>query len=156
VKFTKRTIVGATAGAVLAAGAAYAFIALTAQGTATAAAAQVQNPTIANITVVPMLPGTSSKVSFEISNPNSFKVKVLSIKRTGAYVAAPGACQTAEINGPLSALDAAVALPAPVTLDAGQTNVAIEVPSAIGLTEASTQTCAVSFPIQVDALQQGN
>jgi hypothetical protein len=154
VKFTKRTIAGAIVGAVLAGGAAYAFISVTGVGSASASAHDVLDLTVTSVTIDPMLPGASSKVDIVVANPNTFPVTLTGVARSGApVIPSGGTCQLGKLNGTLSTANAQVALNQ--TLAAGG-SVTVTVPAtdnAIGLDSTATAACAVGFPVKVTALQ---
>lgn len=136
--------------------AAYAFITLTATGSASSAAATVKQPTVADIVVDPMLPGTTRKVSFKLSNPNDFPIKVTTIQRsTPAVVAGGGNCDAAQLTGPLSTATV-MPVPAEPIIVAGASNIQFEVPGALGLADTATGACTATFSLTVTALQQGN
>jgi hypothetical protein len=79
-KFTKRTIAGAIAGAVLAGGAAFAAVTLWGSGDASVAATKSQGIVVDNVKLTKSLvPGSTAGATGDAYNPNDFKVKVTGI-----------------------------------------------------------------------------
>jgi hypothetical protein len=151
----KAAIALAAGAAVIAtAGGAWAFISMNTTGSASAAAAQVNPLTVSDIVVVPMLPGTIRSITFKLTNPNNFPVKVTGIKRSSpAIVGGGGNCAPGQLTGPLSTPDL-LEVPGTPTINAGDTN--FTVPAALGLADTATAACTASFDLTVTAIQQGN
>jgi hypothetical protein len=80
-KFTKRTIAGAVAGAVLAGGAAFAAVSLWGSGTASVAATKSEGIVVDNVKLTkPLVPGgAASDATGDAYNPNDFAVKITGI-----------------------------------------------------------------------------
>lgn len=152
----KLAIAATSAAAVIAlgAGAAYAYITLTATGSASAEAAAYSQPTVSNLVIQPMLPGTTRGIGFTLTNPNNFPIKVTSIQRvTDPVVTGGGNCAMDKLTGPLSTANP-MAVPGEPVVGAGAHPFSIN--NVLGLSDTADAACAVTFDVKVTAIQQGN
>ena len=87
----------------LASGAAYAYFTGSGKGTGSAGVGSMQPVTITSATIsheTPLLPGGSGDVTFQVTNPNSFAVTVVSVTGDGTITASngQGGCTTTNMG----------------------------------------------------------
>jgi hypothetical protein len=164
VKFTKRTIVGGSIGAVLAGGAAFAAVTLFGGGHVSAAATVPTALTVDGAEfVTPLVPGGSADVRGVVHNPNTFPVKVTSIiiKDQGAVGSgAPCVDSTLHIGGEAGSFAISTSqnaqghrfvLTTPVELAANGGAAYVTFPGAVSQDSGATAFCGFAADVAVTA-----
>lgn len=165
-KFTKRTIAGAIAGTVLAGGAAYAAITLTATGSAQADAYVARSLTVSGSQFSSQVyPGVSANLSFKVSNPNPFKVDIKSVAianpRDLSVTCAPGEAKylsgpAANVSGSTYTFPEGKIPQVPAGTEAAPGEQTVVIPGALNLSNDATQGCTVNVTFVVTGASSGN
>lgn len=162
-KFTKRTLVGGTLGAIMAGGAAFAAVTIFGGGHVAAAATVPNALTVDNAQFVSdLLPGSAADVKAIVHNPNNFPVKVTSviIKDAGATGSGTGCVNsTLHIGGTsgtfaVSASESAaghqITLSSPVTVAANGAEW-VTAPAAVSQDAGAIAFCGFAADVAVTA-----
>ncbi len=160
-KKRSRKYVFAGAAAVLAVttGAAWAAMKVTGDGTASAAAYEEQPLTISDAKFSgPLFPGGKVNLTFEVTNPNPFKVKVKTISlKDGAPPAI--SCKSGEerfLSGPVGATGTSFTIPAAdQTVSNGNGGKGtVTISNAVSLSNDATKGCSLTVPFTVTGESQ--
>lgn len=135
---------------------AWAFITLTGTGNAEAKAFQPKNLSVSDAGFTQELfPGASTGLSFKVSNPNPFPVKVTDIAATDVNTFNGGGCPNgANLSGFASSLNQNVPLGAAAKVVAANDSAVITLDKAVTLSEQATGPCGFKIAIKITGLQQ--
>ncbi|GIE76542.1 hypothetical protein Aph02nite_24920 [Actinoplanes philippinensis] len=150
----KYVVAAAGLATVLAAGGAWAAMQVTGDGTASATAYQEQQLTITDAAFSgPLFPGGKIDLTFKVTNPNPFKVKVRTI---GLKQGSPPAitCKQGEdkyLSGPIGAAGTSFTIPAAdqTVIDANGATGTVTIKNAVQLSNDATKGCALTLPFTI-------
>lgn len=153
-KSRKYVVAAAGLATVLAAGGAWAAMQVSGDGTASAEAYTEKPLTVTEAAFSgPLFPGGKIDLTFKVTNPNPFKVKV---KTIGLKQGAPPAitCKSGEeqfLSGPVGAQGTSFTIPAAdqTVIDGNGGNGTVTIKNAVSLSNNATKGCAVTVPFTI-------